>query len=68
MLGLRRVGVVAHGRFTQRGFARAIEVAARAVDEDVIGKTRTALEAAGALRSPAAGDVDVSAVQATVSG
>ncbi len=29
MLGLRRLGVVAHGRFTRRGFARAIEVAAR---------------------------------------
>jgi glycerol-3-phosphate acyltransferase PlsX len=68
MLGLRRVGVVAHGRFTQRGFARAIEVAARAVEEDVIGKTRAALEAAGALRSPAAGDPDVSEVQATVTG
>jgi glycerol-3-phosphate acyltransferase PlsX len=55
MLGLRRVGVVAHGRFTRRGFARAIEVAARAVDEDVITKTRAALEAAGALRQPGPG-------------
>jgi glycerol-3-phosphate acyltransferase PlsX len=53
MLGLRRLGVVAHGRFTRRGFARAIEVAARGVTEDAIGKTRSALEAAGALRSPA---------------
>ena len=51
MLGLRRLGVVAHGRFTRRGFARAIEVAARGVTEDAIGKTRCALEAAGALRS-----------------
>jgi glycerol-3-phosphate acyltransferase PlsX len=73
MLGLRQVGVVAHGRFSRRGFARAIEVAARAVDEDVIGKTRAALEAAGALRSPAAGGEDderetSSEVQATVSG
>src|SRR5436309_6210478 len=51
MLGLRHVGVVAHGRFSERGFARAIEVAARAVQEDVIGRTRDALEAAGALRS-----------------
>jgi glycerol-3-phosphate acyltransferase PlsX len=50
MLGLRKVGVVAHGRFTRRGFARAIEVAARAVNEDVIGRTRAALETAGALR------------------
>jgi glycerol-3-phosphate acyltransferase PlsX len=51
MLGLRRLGVVAHGRFTRRGFARAIEVAAKGVTEDTIGKTRSALEAAGALRS-----------------
>jgi phosphate acyltransferase len=51
MLGLRQLGVVAHGRFTRRGFARAIEVAARGVEEDVVGATRRALEAAGALRS-----------------
>jgi glycerol-3-phosphate acyltransferase PlsX len=51
MLGLRQLGVVAHGRFTRRGFARAIEVAARGVTEDVIGRTRSALEDAGALRS-----------------
>lgn len=55
MLGLRHVGVVAHGRFSQRGFARAIEVAARAVTEDVIGRTGAALLAAGALRPPVAG-------------
>jgi glycerol-3-phosphate acyltransferase PlsX len=60
MLGLRQVGVVAHGRFTRRGFARAIEVAARGVEEDVVGKTRVALEAAGALKTPP------SAVQASV--
>jgi len=52
MLGLRQLGVVAHGRFTRRGFAQAIRVAARGVEEDVIGRTRAALEAAGALRSP----------------
>jgi glycerol-3-phosphate acyltransferase PlsX len=52
MLGLRQLGVVAHGRFTRRGFARAIEVAARGVEEDVIGRTRAALEHAGALRTP----------------
>jgi glycerol-3-phosphate acyltransferase PlsX len=50
MLGLRRLGVVAHGRFSSRGFARAIEVAARGVQEDVIGRTRSALMQAGALR------------------
>jgi glycerol-3-phosphate acyltransferase PlsX len=52
MLGLRKLGVVAHGRFTRRGFARAIEVAARGVEEDVISATRAALQAAGALRPP----------------
>jgi glycerol-3-phosphate acyltransferase PlsX len=52
MLGLRRVGVVAHGRFTRRGFARAIEVAARGVQNDVVGRTRAALEKAGALKPP----------------
>jgi glycerol-3-phosphate acyltransferase PlsX len=52
MLGLRQVGVVAHGRFSSRGFARAIEVAARGVQEDVIGRTREALVQAGALRPP----------------
>jgi phosphate acyltransferase len=58
MLGLRRLGVVAHGRFTRRGFARAIEVAARGVTEDAIAKTRSALEAAGALRSPSSPTTD----------
>jgi phosphate acyltransferase len=52
MLGLRQLGVVAHGRFTRRGFARAIEVAARGVQEDVIARTRAALQEAGALRPP----------------
>ncbi|MGI8902736.1 MAG: phosphate acyltransferase PlsX [Solirubrobacteraceae bacterium] len=55
MLGLRRVGVVAHGRFTRRGFARAIEVAAHGVQEDVVGRTSAALAAAGALRPPRGG-------------
>jgi glycerol-3-phosphate acyltransferase PlsX len=55
MLGLRQLGVVAHGRFTRRGFARAIEVAALGVQEDVIGRTRAALVEAGALKpAPAA--------------
>ena len=34
-----------------RRTTRAIEVAARGVQEDVIGRTRVALETAGALRS-----------------
>jgi glycerol-3-phosphate acyltransferase PlsX len=53
MLGLRQLGVVAHGRFTRKGFARAIEVAAHGVEENVIARTRAALEEAGALRSSA---------------
>jgi len=64
MLGLRQLGVVAHGRFSHRGFARAIEVAAKGVQEDVVSRTRTALEGAGALRSPAS----PSEPAATVSG
>lgn len=69
MLGLRQIGVVAHGRFTRRGFARAIEVAVRGVEEDVIGKTRDALEQAGALRSAPAGNGESpSEPTATVSG
>ena len=52
LLGLRQLGVIAHGRFSARGFARAIEVAARGVQEDVIGRTREALLQAGALRPP----------------
>jgi glycerol-3-phosphate acyltransferase PlsX len=71
MLGLRRLGVVAHGRFTRRGFARAIEVAARGVQEDVIGRTKSALVEAGALRSRSAEDEEGTASSeptATVSG
>lgn len=55
LLGLRKLGVVAHGRFTRYGFERAIAVAARGVEEDVISATRSALAAAGALRSPSQG-------------
>src|SRR5579884_1718662 len=66
MLGLRRLGIVAHGRFTRRGFARAIEVAALGVEHDVVGRTRQALMDAGALR-PAPGGAPSEAA-ATVSG
>jgi phosphate acyltransferase len=56
LLGLRRLGVVPHGRFSRRGIAQAILLAARAVDGDVIGRTHAALEAASALRvSPLSG-------------
>ncbi len=47
MLGLRQLGVVAHGRFTRRGFQRAVEVAARGVQEDVIARTRAGAHAGG---------------------
>lgn len=50
LLGLRRLGVVPHGSFGARGFARAIEVAARGVRNDVAGRTHERLAAAGALR------------------
>jgi glycerol-3-phosphate acyltransferase PlsX len=50
LLGLRRMGVVPHGSFGARGFARAIEVAARGVRLDVAGRTHDRLEGAGALR------------------
>src|SRR3954451_13872142 len=50
LLGLRRLAVVPHGSFGERGFARAIEVAARGVREDVPGRTHARLAAAGALR------------------
>jgi glycerol-3-phosphate acyltransferase PlsX len=50
LLGLRRLVVVPHGSFGARGFARAIEVAARGAREDVAGRTYERLAAAGALR------------------
>jgi glycerol-3-phosphate acyltransferase PlsX len=50
LLGLRKIGVVGHGRFTSRGFAQAIMLAARGVTGDITGRTHDALEEAGALR------------------
>jgi glycerol-3-phosphate acyltransferase PlsX len=50
LLGLRRLGVVPHGRFTRYGFCQAILLAARGVTGDVVGRTHSALEHAGALR------------------
>jgi glycerol-3-phosphate acyltransferase PlsX len=52
LLGLRRLAVVPHGSFSEQGFARAIDVAARGVREDVVGRTHERLAAAGALRRP----------------
>jgi glycerol-3-phosphate acyltransferase PlsX len=57
LLGLRRLGVVPHGRFSRVGFRQAILLAARGAELDVARTTHAALEAAGALRPrPAAGD------------
>ena len=54
LLGLRKIGVVGHGRFTSRGFEHAILLAARGITGDVVGRTHDALDRAGALRKPAA--------------
>ena len=54
LLGLRRLGIVAHGRFTRQGFAQAILRARRGAEEDLVERTHAALAQAGALRvSPA---------------
>jgi phosphate acyltransferase len=54
LLGLRRLGVVPHGRFSRHGFAQAILRARLGAAEDIVGQTRLALDRAGALRrSPA---------------
>ena len=50
LLGLRRLGVVPHGRFSRVGFAEAIMRAERGAREDVVARTERALAAAGALR------------------
>jgi len=50
LLGLRRLGVVPHGRFTRVGFAQAILRAERGAREDIVAQTHAALEHAGALR------------------
>lgn len=54
LLGLRKIVVVGHGRFTSHGFEQAILLAARGVTGDVVGRTHDALERAGALRRVAA--------------
>jgi len=63
LLGLRRLGVVPHGRFTRAGFAQAIIRAERGARQDIVGLTHAALERAGALRS-----APVSAAGGTLSG
>ncbi len=60
LLGLRRLGVVPHGRFGRRGFAQAILRARLGASENLVGQTRQALSQAGALRLPPASAADVS--------
>lgn len=55
LLGLRKPVVVGHGSFGPKGIASAIGLARRAVDEDMVGRTAAALEAAGAMRSAPVG-------------
>jgi glycerol-3-phosphate acyltransferase PlsX len=50
LLGLRRLGVVPHGRFSRKGFAQAIMRADRGAREDIVGATHRALAETGALR------------------
>ena len=57
LLGLRKPVVVGHGSFGPRGIESAVRLAHRAVEEDMVGRTALALEAAGALRSAPAGSV-----------
>jgi glycerol-3-phosphate acyltransferase PlsX len=68
LLGLRRLGVVPHGRFTRVGFSQAIQLAARGVRNDVVGRTHGALESAGALKGPGGWVSESSADPATVPG
>ncbi len=60
LLGLRRLGVVPHGRFRRRGFAQAILRARLGAAEDIVGQTHRALELAGALRRSPASATDAS--------
>ena len=57
LLGLRKPVVVGHGSFGPIGIEHAVRLAQRAVDEDMVGRTTSALEAAGALRSATAASV-----------
>jgi phosphate acyltransferase len=57
LLGLRKPVVVGHGSFGPIGIEHAVKLAQRAVDEDMVGRTTAALEAAGALRSASAASV-----------
>ncbi len=55
LLGIRHPVVVAHGKSSAEGIANAVRLARRAADEDMVGRTASALAEGGALRSaPAA--------------
>jgi phosphate acyltransferase len=60
LLGLRRLGVVPHGRFSRAGFAQAILRARLGAREDIVGQTHAALASAGALRRSPASAPDAS--------
>jgi glycerol-3-phosphate acyltransferase PlsX len=57
LLGLRKPVVVAHGSFGPTGIEHAVKLARRAADEDMVGRTTAALDAAGALRSASTASV-----------
>jgi glycerol-3-phosphate acyltransferase PlsX len=63
LLGLRRLGVVPHGRFSRTGFAEAILRAERGAREDIVGRTERALARAGALREAPVSAPDASLPQ-----
>jgi phosphate acyltransferase len=65
LLGLRKPVVVAHGSFGPTGIEHAVKLARRAVDEDMVGRTSSALDAAGVLRSVPAASVALGTTQAT---
>lgn len=55
LLGVRHPVVVAHGKSSAEGIANAVRLARRAADEEMVGRTASALAEGGALRSaPAA--------------
>jgi phosphate acyltransferase len=57
LLGVRGIVVIAHGGSSAEGIANAVRLAQRAVDEGVLERTVSALEAGDALRSAPAATV-----------
>ena len=57
LLGVRKPVVIAHGKSTADGIANAVRLAQRAVDEQMVEKTASRLEAAGVLKSVPAASV-----------